>query len=140
MLKIFSKTFGMIKPKAVFDKKIGNIIIAIEKNGFIIEKMENRKLTHNEVSQLYDEHKNTPKFEGLCKYIESDNCVIMQLHHNDESEPTFLKWRKLIGITDPLLASEGTLRHIFGTSKRQNAVHGSDSPESAQRELNIFFK
>ena len=68
----------------------------------------------------------------------SGECVLMMLKWCG-NEHAYKQWRQLIGSTDPLLADEGTLRHLFGISIHHNAVHGSDSPESAKKELNIFF-
>jgi len=134
-------TFAIIKPRAVKDKKIGEIITEIEKNGFTIKRLETRMLTHKEASELYIEHKDTKKYNGLIQRMTSGKCVIMWLTLEETcNQPAYKVWRTLIGATDPLLAEDGTLRHKFGISVRHNAVHGADSIDSVKRELNIFFK
>ncbi len=133
---VFQNTFAMIKPTAVEDGLHNEILTKIIEDGFTIRRLETRQITLDEAEQLYQEHSETPKFKGLCEYVTRSPVVIMEL-----SRPILpiSAWRSFIGATDPSEAEYRTLRRMFGRSKRENAVHGSDSITSAQRELSIFW-
>ncbi len=128
-------TFGMIKPDAVANMHSGVIIKLTEQNGFTIDNMQKRTLSKKEAETFYAEHKGKPFFNDLVTYITSGPVIGMQL----KKENAITDWRTLIGSTDPAQATVGTLRKMFATSKSNNAVHGSDSAASAQRELRLFF-
>lgn len=128
-------TFGMIKPDAIQAQHSGDIIKIIEYNGFRIKNMRKRTLSKQEAERFYAEHKGKPFFDSLVSYITSGPIIGLELEKKDAVSD----WRALIGSTDPAQANIGTLRKMFATSKSQNAVHGSDSKESAQRELTFFF-
>ena len=129
-------SFGMIKPDAVKAMHSGDIIKLIEQNGFTIANMQKRALTKKEAEAFYEEHKGKPFFNDLVTYITSGPVIGMQL----KKENAIADWRMLIGSTDPANAHVGTVRKMFATSKSNNAVHGSDSAASAQRELRLFFQ
>jgi nucleoside-diphosphate kinase len=129
------RTFAMIKPDAVASKSAGDIISTIEKNGFGIKNMHMRTLTAKEAEVFYAEHKGKPFFTDLITYITSGPVIALNL----EKENAIADWRDLIGTTDPTQARPGTIRKMFAESKSKNAVHGSDSPEAAERELKLFF-
>ena len=133
-----TSTFALIKPRAVRHHLIGNIVTKIEEHHFTIRQLETRELTYNEVQILYAEHKKSNIYDGLVKRMLAGPVVIMKLEYTGPRE-AWKVWRELIGNTNPSLAHPGTIRKIFGTSTQFNAVHGSDSRESAQREINIFF-
>ncbi len=134
ILSAFS-TFGMIKPDAIKAMHSGPIIQLTEQNGFTITKMQKRKLTQKEAETFYAEHKAKPFFKDLVTYITSGPVIGMQL----EKKNAVADWRTLIGSTDPAQANVGTIRKMFADSKSANAVHGSDSDKSAERELRLFF-
>lgn len=129
------KTFAMIKPHAVASKNTGEIINNIERNGFTIVGMRKEQMTKEAAEHFYGEHKERPFFGELVSNIISGPVVLMAL----ERENAVKEWRDLMGPTNPVGAPAGTLRRMFGTSISFNAVHGSDAPETAQRELGLFF-
>lgn len=128
-------TFGMIKPDAVGGKKSGHIIAMIEDKGFEILRMHKIHLTEEAAEEFYAEHKDKPFFREMVKFVCSGPVIILAL----AKENAVKEWRDLIGATDPKKASSGTIRALFGTSIGENAVHGSDSVTSAERELSMFF-
>jgi len=129
------RTFAMIKPDAVNNGSTGAIIDLIEKNGFRIINM--KKLTFNtkQAEAFYAEHKERPFFADLVRFITSGPAIVLEL----EKENAIADWRTLIGTTDPAQANMGTIRKMFAESKSYNAVHGSDSPAAAKREIGFFF-
>jgi len=129
------RTFAMIKPDAVKAKNAGAIIEIIERNGFTIVGMEKAQIIADKAKQFYAVHKERPFFGELVEFVVSGPVIIMAL----ERENAILEWRKLMGATDPNKADVGTLRKMFGTSIGSNAVHGSDAPETAKTELELFF-
>ena len=129
------QTFAIIKPDAIKAGNCGNIINMIEQAGFEILRLQKGQLSPELAELFYDEHKEKPFFKELVDFISSGPIVIMAL----QKDNAIADWRKLMGATNPAEAEEGTVRKIYGTSIGQNAVHGSDSPESAQRELALFF-
>lgn len=128
-------TFAMIKPDAVSAKQAGKIIDMIEQNGFVILRLVKGQLSKDMAELFYDIHKERPFFKELVDFVISGPVIIMVL----EKENAIKGWRDLMGATDPLKADEGTVRKQFGTSIGKNVVHGSDAPETAARELMLFF-
>lgn len=129
------RTLAIIKPDAVGAGFIDAIIGHIEKNDFKIVEQKQVRLSKLEAQGFYEEHRERPFFEELVKFMTSGDVVIMVL----ERENAIKGWRDLMGATDPAEAAEGTVRKLFGSSKGNNATHGSDSPESAAREVKYFF-
>ena len=130
------KTLSIIKPDAVernLDKEIKSIFL---KNGFKITKEKKLKLEKNEAEQFYKVHQTKPFYNDLCEYLSSGPVVVMIL----EKEDAILANRNLMGATDPTQAEEGTIRKSFGISIDKNSVHGSDSVENANIEIDFFFK
>ncbi len=128
-------TFAMIKPDAIQAKDSGKIIDLIEQNDFEIIRMHKVWLTKLNAEAFYAVHKDKPFFQELITFITSKPVIIMLL----TKENAIQDWRKLMGATDPAQAEEGTIRKLFGTSISSNAVHGSDSPQTAIEELSLFF-
>ncbi|RTL06677.1 nucleoside-diphosphate kinase [Candidatus Dependentiae bacterium] len=128
-------TFAMIKPDAVGGKKSGNIVAMIENSGFEILRMHKIHLTEEAAEEFYAEHKDKPFFREMVNFICSGPVIILAL----AKENAVQAWRDLIGATDPKKAAAGTVRALFGTNVGENAVHGSDSVASAERELSMFF-
>jgi nucleoside-diphosphate kinase len=130
------KTLAIIKPDAVKKKLIGKIIQRIEEEDFKISGLKMLHLTKEEAKGFYIVHKDKHFYESLTDFMSSGKIVAMVL----EKEKAIFHWRKVMGATDPALAEPGTLRQMFGFSVERNAVHGSDSPSTAEWEINYFYK
>lgn len=128
-----NRTFTMIKPSAV--DSAGKIISMIIDHGFRISAMKLTMLTPKMTAGFYCEHKGKPFYELLLAFMSSGPVIVAIL----EKENAVEDFRALIGTTDPEKAAAGTIRNMFGHSVRENAVHGSDCDESAERECNFFF-
>jgi nucleoside-diphosphate kinase len=129
------KTYIMIKPDAVARGLAGRIITRFEEVGLKIERMELGTLTAEQAGANYAEHVGKPFYDGLVAYITSGPVVKLVL----SGENAVPVCRKLMGATNPADAAPGTIRGDFGLIMDANVVHGSDSPESAEREIAIFF-
>lgn len=128
-------TFTMIKPKAVADGHMGNIIAKIIEGGFKIKALKYTKLSAEQAKKFYAIHSERPFFEGLVSFMSSGPIVAAVL----EKEDAVLAYRNYIGATNPANAEAGTIRALYGTSIEANAVHGSDSDENAVIESAFFF-
>lgn len=128
-------TLTMIKPYAVEHGYVGPILARINEAGFRIAAMKYLQLSLAEAEAFYEIHRGKPFFERLTKFMCNGPIVAAIL----EKENAVEDYRQLIGATDPNKAEEGTLRKLFGASIVNNAVHGSDSDENAQRESDFFF-
>lgn len=129
------QTYIMIKPDAVSRGLVAPIMSRFENTGLRIERLELSQLTREQAAANYAEHEGKPFYEGLIDYITSGPVVKMVLSGPD----AVLVCRKLMGATNPRDAAPGTIRGDFGLVMDANVVHGSDSPESALREIAIFF-
>ena len=130
------KTLAIIKPDAVKKKAVGKIIQRIEEEGFEISGMKQLHLTKEEAEGFYIVHKEKPFYGSLTDFMSSGDIIVMVL----EREEAIHHWRKTMGVTDPALAEPGTLRRSFGFSVERNACHGSDAPETAEWEIDYFYK
>lgn len=128
-------TFTMIKPDAVQNGHIGDILAIILKNGFRIRAMKYTRLTPELAGKFYAIHRERPFYGELCTYMSSGPIVAAILEKGNAVED----FRKLIGATDPAKAEEGTIRKLFARSISENAIHGSDSDENALVEGRFFF-
>ena len=128
-------TLSIIKPDAVQKGYTEDICSRIEDSGLKIRSKKLIKLTQEQAEDFYAEHKGKPFFEALINYMTSDLVQIQVLR----GENAISRYRKLMGNTNPKEAAPGTLRHDFAESIQANAVHGSDSEESAEREVAYFF-
>jgi len=129
------QTFAIIKANAVQDGNVGNILAAIEANGFTLRGMRMARLTPAICKGFYAEHVHKGFYPELEAFMTEGPVVLLCL----EGENAILRWRDLMGATNPEKAAEGTLRKKYGESLSRNATHGSDSPESAAREVSYFF-
>ncbi len=129
------KTYVMIKPDAVSRGLVGAIVSRIEAVGLRIERMELGQVSAAEAAANYAEHEGKPFYDGLVAYITSGPVVKMVVSGPD----AVAICRKLMGATNPAEAAPGTIRGDFALSLDANAIHGSDSPQSAEREIGIFF-
>ena len=129
------KTFFMIKPDGVQRNLIGEIISRVEAKGFSITKIKMMTISKELAEQHYGEHKDKPFFNDLVSFITSGPVVAMQV----EGENVVLQIRNLMGATNPSESTPGSIRGDLATELDKNVVHGSDSDESAERELSLFF-
>ncbi|EQC50225.1 nucleoside pyrophosphate kinase [Bacteriovorax sp. BSW11_IV] len=129
------RTLSIIKPNATIDNNIGNIIKKFEDEGLRIAACKLTVLSKEKAEGFYIEHKERPFFGELVSFMTSGPVVIMAL----EGENAVDKNRQIMGATNPAEAAEGTLRKLYAKSIGENAVHGSDSLQSAEREINYFF-
>ena len=130
------QTLSIIKPDAV-ERNLENEIKEMFKNkGFSILKEKKIKIEKNEAEKFYKVHETKPFYNDLCDYLSSGPIVVMVL----EKENAVLDNRKLMGSTNPKDAEDGTIRKKYGISIDKNSVHGSDSIENANIEIEFFFK
>ena len=129
------QTLSIIKPDAVSKNIIGKIISRFEENGLHLIAGKLIQLDDQTASGFYAEHEGRPFFNDLKKFMTSGPVFVQVL----EGEGAIIKNRELMGNTNPQDAAPGTIRADFANSIDANAVHGSDSPESAEREINYFF-
>ena len=129
------KTFFMVKPDGVERQLTGKIINILESEGYQINKLKKMIIDEEKAKLHYEEHKEKPFFSDLIQFITSGPVVVMELEGND----VITKIRELMGATNPSEAEPGTIRAQFGTEIEKNVVHGSDSIESAESALEIFF-
>ncbi len=129
-------TFVMIKPDGVRKKLIGEIINRFESSGLNLKALKQLKLTREQAKKLYSIHQGRPFFEDLVDYVTSGEVVVMLL----SGENAISIVRKIMGATDPKEAEPGTIRGDYALDISENLVHGSDSKESAEREIPIFFQ
>lgn len=130
------QTFSIIKPNAMKKNAIGDIISMFEANGLKIAAAKITVLTKEKAGDFYAEHKERPFFGELVSFMTSGPVMLMCL----QGENAVAKNREIMGATDPKKATAGTIRSKFGDNVGENAVHGSDSTDSAARELALFFE
>lgn len=125
----------MIKPDGVARGLIGEVVSRLENKGLRLEKIRKLEIDEGMARRHYEEHVEKPFFPDLLEFITSGPVVAMEW----SGESAVSVCRDLMGATDPKRAAPGTIRGDYGLEVTQNLVHGSDSPESAKRELDIFF-
>jgi nucleoside-diphosphate kinase len=128
-------TLGIVKPDAVETGKTGAILAHLEKAGFAVRAARLVRLTQAEAAAFYEVHRGRPFYADLVEFMTSGPCLPMALERQD----AVTHMRTVIGATDPAEAAPGTVRKLFAESKGRNAIHASDSPENAQREVTFFF-
>lgn len=129
------RTLSIIKPDAVRRNLIGAILARLEQQGFSIVAAKMVRLSKEQAEGFYAEHQGKLFFEPLVTYMTSAPVLVSVL----EKENAVQDYRTLMGTTNPEAAAEGTIRRDFALSQRENSVHGSDSLESAAREIAYFF-
>lgn len=129
------RTLAIIKPDAVKKNVIGDIITRYEKAGLKPVAMKLMRMSKPTAEGFYAVHKARPFFDSLCTFMSSGPSLVMVL----QGDNAIKKNRELMGATDPAKAEAGTIRKAHGTTIEFNAVHGSDSPESAAFEIGYFF-
>ena len=133
------RTFSIIKPDAVKKGHLGDIVTRFEQNGLKVVAMKMVHLSQTQAEEFYAEHKERPFYGELVSFMLSGPCVLQVL----EGENAVTRNRELMGATNPNNAEPGTIRYDFARPVEDlsaNAVHGSDSPESAEREIAFFFQ
>ncbi len=134
-MKTLQRTLAIAKPDAVKKGVTGEIIAAIEKNGFRIIGLKMLHLKKAQAEGFYAVHVGKPFFDSLTKFMTEGPIVVMAL----EKENAIADWRKLMGATNPANAEEGTMRKKYAESIERNATHGSDAEDTARFELSYFF-
>src|SRR5690554_1152817 len=130
------RTYAMIKPDGVKRGLVSEVLRRIETKGFQIVGMKLMQISRETAETHYGEHKGKPFFDGLVSFITSGPVVAMVL----EGENAILEWRKMMGATNPKDAVPGSIRGDLATTLDENVAHGSDAPETAEREIGIFFR
>jgi len=130
------RTFVYLKPDAIYRGLIGEIIHRFENKGLKIVALKMMRMTREKAEELYREHKGKSFFENLMNFISDEPVVVMILEGPKAVEMV----RHVVGATDPLEAAPGSIRGDYGASVTKNLIHASDSHESAEREMGIFFE
>ena len=130
-----NRTFAIIKPDAVRNGNTGKIYDRILLAGFRILGAKLIKISLTQAQKFYEIHNDKPFYDELTKFMSSGQCMVLAL----EKDKAVYAWRETIGATNPEEAKEGTIRRLYATSISENAVHGSDSDENAQKEIAFFF-
>ena len=128
-------TLAIIKPDAVQAGKAGKILAHLEGQGFKVRAARMVRLSQSQGEAFYAIHKERPFFRSLVTFMTSGPCLPFALERDD----AVARLREVIGATDPAEAKPGTIRQLFAESKERNAIHASDSPENAAREVAFFF-
>jgi len=129
------RTLAIIKPNAMKEDVKNEVIHLLLKSGLRIHVAKEVHLTLQQAMKFYEEHKEKPFFQSMTQFMSSAPVYVMCL----EGEKAITLARNVMGATDPAQAQEGTIRRRFGDSIEANAIHGSDSPSAASREISYFF-
>jgi len=132
---VSERTLVLIKPDGVARGLVGRVVARIEARGYALVAMELRTLSTELAEEHYGEHRGKPFFDELVEFITSGPLVAAVI----EGPGAIAAWRSMMGATDPLASAPGTIRGDYATVLSENIVHGSDSPESAKREIGLFF-
>lgn len=129
------QTLAIIKPDAVAGGKAGKVLAHLEAAGFVVRAARMVRLTTPQAEAFYAVHRERPFFRSLVAFMTSGPCIPLAL----ERAGAVAELRTVIGATDPAEAAPGTVRKLYAESKERNAIHASDSPENAAREVAFFF-
>ena len=129
------RTLAIIKPDAVERNLAGSIIARLQREGFVILSMKMTRLSRDDAGRFYAVHRERPFFDSLTGYMASGPIVPLLL----QRDAAIKTLREVMGATNPAQAEAGTLRQEFGVDVERNAIHGSDSPASADQEIPFFF-
>jgi nucleoside-diphosphate kinase len=129
------RTLSIVKPDAVSAGKIGAILALLENEGFRLAGLKKLQLSAAQAKAFYAVHKGRPFFERLVAFMTEGPVVVAALERPDAVSHL----RRVMGATDSKKAEAGTIRNLYGTDIERNAIHGSDSPENAAREIAFFF-
>ncbi len=129
------RTLSIIKPDATRRNLTGSVVAMLEAGGLRVVAQRRLRLSEGQARAFYAVHKDRPFYESLVAFMTSEPVVVQVL----EGEDAVKKNREIMGATDPKEATEGTIRATLGMSLEANSVHGSDSPENAEKEIAFFF-
>jgi len=129
------QTLSIVKPDGVSKNLIGKVVEMFEEAGISVAALKMIRMTKKQAEGFYAEHSERPFFSSLTDFMSSGPCVVMILEGNGAIAGV----RKIMGMTDPAQAEEGTIRKLYAENVERNIVHGSDSSESAVREIGYFF-
>tara|TARA_B100001248_G_C27249517_1_gene393099 strand:+ start:111 stop:521 length:411 start_codon:yes stop_codon:yes gene_type:complete len=130
------QTLSIIKPDAV-ERNLGEDIKKIlVNNNLLVKDSKKLRISKDEAEEFYRVHQSKPFYNDLCNYLSSGPIEVIIL----EGEDAIIKYRRLMGATDPKKAEKNTIRQLYGLSIDKNSVHGSDSLENAKKEIDFFFK
>ncbi len=129
------RTLAIIKPDAMASGKAGRVLAHLESAGFRVRAARLVRLSQAQAEAFYAVHRERPFFRPLVAFMTSGPCLPMALERDD----AVARLREVIGATDPREAAPGTVRALYAESKERNAIHASDSPENATREVAFFF-
>jgi nucleoside-diphosphate kinase len=132
---VSERTLVLVKPDGVSRGLVGEVLARIERKGYRVVALDMRTLTAAIAEEHYGEHRGKPFFNDLVAFITSAPLVAAVI----EGEAAILSWRAMMGATNPANAAPGTIRGDLATQTQNNVTHGSDSPESAAREIALFF-
>jgi len=128
-------TLAIIKPDAIASGKAGKVLAHLEAAGFTVRAARLVRLSGTEAEAFYAVHRERPFFRPLVAFMTSGPCLPLALERDD----AVAKLREVIGATDPREAAAGTIRALYAESKERNAIHASDSPDNAAKEVGFFF-
>lgn len=128
-------TLAIIKPDAVQAGHTGKVLAHLEAQGFVLRAARLLRLTLGQAEAFYAIHRERPFFRSLVAFMTSGPALALALEH----DAAIVHLREVIGATDPAEAKPGTIRKLYASSKERNAIHASDSPENAAREVAFFF-
>jgi nucleoside-diphosphate kinase len=128
-------TLAIIKPDALASGSTGKILAHLEAQGFVVRAVRMVRLSTPQAEAFYAVHRERPFFRSLVTFMTSGPCIPLALEH----AAAVTQLREAIGATDPAEAKPGTIRKLYAQSKEKNAIHASDSPENAAREVAFFF-
>lgn len=129
------RTLAILKPDSIAAGRAESILAHLEKEGFRIRGLKRIRMTSDQARGFYAVHRERPFFEGLVKFMTEGPVLVAALERDD----AVAHLRKTMGATDSRKAEPGTLRNLYGTDVERNAIHGSDSPENAAKEIAFFF-
>jgi nucleoside-diphosphate kinase len=132
---VSERTLVLVKPDGVSRGLVGEVISRIERKGLTLAALELRNVEREVAEQHYAEHAGKPFYESLLEFITGGSLVAMVV----EGENAIAAFRQLAGATNPVAANTGSIRGDFAVEVQYNIVHGSDSPESAKREIDLWF-
>jgi nucleoside-diphosphate kinase len=132
---LVERTLTIVKPDAVSTAKAGAILAHLEKEGFRLAGLKKLRLSADQAKAFYAVHKERPFYEGLVAFMTEGPVVVAALERAD----SVAHLRQVMGATDSKKAEAGTIRKLYGTDIERNAIHGSDSPENAAKEIAFFF-
>ncbi|MGH9441311.1 MAG: nucleoside-diphosphate kinase [Thermoanaerobaculia bacterium] len=129
------RTLTILKPDSVKSGKVGSILAHLEKEGFRLVGGKKTHLSTTQALAFYEVHKDRPFYKALVSFMTEGPVWVLALERSE----AVAHLRKVMGSTDSTKAEEGTIRNLYGTDIERNAIHGSDSPENAAREIAFFF-